>query len=1154
MSRRINPPRRVRRKLHHDYYSGADVESTITASSTTDDGITVREPSRSEPVSERPLKFIVALDFGTTNTSVSYIKFNPENPPDTVHGANIRSIRSWPDSASDQNDTNDYNANVPSESWYREGEYIWGYSVQRRMRKLSSSEFKSCQDVIKFSKLLLNDQGHSLNKLRKQLRRLNKSVHDVIRDYLIQVFAHTKKELIEQENFSDACAVELVICIPAGWSFAAQRDMQMIMWDVAERVDFGKKDFEPFIIHEPEAAAAHLLENMDPSDALMGKNIAPREGEVFIICDAGGGTVDAITYRVTQVNPYRFEEVVKPAGRACGSTLINDKMFQEAAERLRGNPFLEATNVSKEYLIQQYISRTFESDIKKGFTYEQYIGKQQDKIHIPIVGLRRDDEKDIGENSFYITSERMALHFKKSIEGTVELLKQQKENAEVVDDVAKIILAGGFSSSDALQKRIQEEFTGVDIITPKKRDTATIVSHGAVFRALNKEAGPQRKIMASWGVLQDESYIPGRYKAHDLSEYITTGTLDSEPYATNVIQWLIKRNKKLGKQVSFKTTLSQHFDIGEDWEVRQKLYASLEFVRDHYHFEHPFNAHAEVAGVVVANLNSYRDSGTIQPKISIADKEYYSVEYEIVLEVDGRNMKAKLYYPPGQIYYKLDCKEKSKMCNTKLHQFLQHLPKCEHHVHLEGCLTPELMFTLAARNGVCLPNTEQRPEFTSPETLYERYEHFTSLDDFLSYYFIGMSVLQQQSDFEALAWEYFQMAHADGVHHAEVFFDPQEHINRGVPFETVVSGFVAGCQRAEQEYGMTAKLIMCFVKHLPASDAQKVFDLAVEGGHFESGAIHGIGASSSEVGPPKDMFKEIYQTAHSKGIRRTAHAGEEGDPTYIEAALEAYKSQRIDHGVRLIDSPRLMEQVARDEILLTVCPVSNVKLRGVDHISKVPIRAFLDAGVKFSINSDDPAYFGGFILHNYCSVQEAFDLSIEEWRTIAENSIHGSWVDHERKLELLQKVDDHIRAHHATTRIALNSIRHPHQLPVHKTLLAKMSASTTSAIPDRYKLIFFVPHDHVEPCKEAIFSTGAGSFPGGKYTKVCFQTPGTGQFLPGDGAMPNIGAVGVLEHVEEMKVEVLCLGRETMLNAVKALVKAHPYEEVAYEVYKLEDV
>lgn len=259
------------------------MESRSTANSTTDDGTTVRESSRSEPVNERPLKFIVALDFGTTNTSVSYTKFDPENPPDSVRGATIKSIRAWPDSTSDQNDTSAYNANVPSESWYRDEEYIWGYSVQRRMEELRTSEFKPSQDVIKFSKLLLNDKGNALTQLRGQLQRMNKTVHEVIKDYLIQVFAHTKKELIEEENFSDSCAVELVICIPAGWSIAAQRDMQMIMWDVADQVDFGKRDFEPFIIHEPEAAAAHLLENMDPSDALKGENIAPQV-RIILLC------------------------------------------------------------------------------------------------------------------------------------------------------------------------------------------------------------------------------------------------------------------------------------------------------------------------------------------------------------------------------------------------------------------------------------------------------------------------------------------------------------------------------------------------------------------------------------------------------------------------------------------------------------------------------------------------------------------------------------------------------------------------------------------------------------------------------------------------------------------------------------------------------
>lgn len=349
------------------------------------------------------------------------------------------------------------------------------------------------------------------------------------------------------------------------------------------------------------------------------------------------------------------------------------------------------------------------------------------------------------------------------------------------------------------------------------------------------------------------------------------------------------------------------------------------------------------------------------------------------------------------------------MCRGPLHEFLKGLPKCEHHVHLEGCLTPKLVFELAARNSIKLPDPEQRPEYASPEALYERYQRFTSLDDFLSFYFVGMSVLREKSDYEDLAWEYFQHAHADSVHHAEVFFDPQEHVNRGVPYDTVVSGFTAGCRRAEREFGMTTRLILCFVKHLPVDDAQRVFNLALERGDFESGVVHGIGCSSSEVGPPKDMFREIYATAHSMGIRRTAHAGEEGDPSYISTALDIYKSERIDHGVRLIDDPRLMARVAMDEILLTVCPVSNVKLCCFDSIDQVPIRKFLDAGVKFSINSDDPAYFGGFILHNYCAVQDAFHLSIAEWRTIAENSIRGSWIDDERKSELLQRVDDHIK-------------------------------------------------------------------------------------------------------------------------------------------------
>ncbi|KAF3392835.1 Adenine deaminase [Penicillium rolfsii] len=352
------------------------------------------------------------------------------------------------------------------------------------------------------------------------------------------------------------------------------------------------------------------------------------------------------------------------------------------------------------------------------------------------------------------------------------------------------------------------------------------------------------------------------------------------------------------------------------------------------------------------------------------------------------------------------------MCKSPLHDFIHNLPKCEHHVHLEGCLDPELIFHLAARNGIALPSPTENPAYASIAALTARYEHFTSLDDFLAFYFEGMAVLRTEQDFSDLAWSYFQKAHADGVHHAEVFFDPQVHLSRGVSYATVVSGFAAGCQRAETQLGLSTRLIMCFVRHLPVSSAQEVYEEFLAHGHFESELVHGLGWSSSEVGPPKDMFREIYASASAKGIPLTAHAGEEGDPTYISTALEL-GATRIDHGIRLIEDPELMKRVAEEGVLLTVCPLSNVRLRCVPSVEHVPVRKFLEAGVKFSINSDDPAYFGGYILDNYCAVQEAHDLSVLEWRIIAENSVQESWIPDARKAELLEKIEGHVKKHMA---------------------------------------------------------------------------------------------------------------------------------------------
>ncbi|KAG0647150.1 Adenine deaminase [Hyphodiscus hymeniophilus] len=338
------------------------------------------------------------------------------------------------------------------------------------------------------------------------------------------------------------------------------------------------------------------------------------------------------------------------------------------------------------------------------------------------------------------------------------------------------------------------------------------------------------------------------------------------------------------------------------------------------------------------------------------------------------------------------------MCKSALHPFLAALPKCEHHVHLEGTLSPNLEFTLAQKNNISLPGNDAA--FTSPSSLLERYSHFTSLDDFLHYYFVGMSALITSSDFEELAWEYFKHAAEDGVLHAEVFFDPEAHTSRGVPYQTVVAGFKAACQRAERELGISTELIICVLRHLPVESAMEAYETAVTAGHFADGTLAGLGISSTELNKPPANWKAVFAKAEKQGIRRTAHAAEEGPPQYIADALDILHVQRIDHGRRLVEDPVLMKRVADEGIMLTLCPISNVCLKGMSSMKDMPIRKFLDAGVHFSINSDDPAYFGGYILDNYCAVQETFQLSVDEWNLLAGNAIEGSWCNDERKREL----------------------------------------------------------------------------------------------------------------------------------------------------------
>ncbi|KAI1442182.1 adenosine deaminase [Annulohypoxylon stygium] len=347
------------------------------------------------------------------------------------------------------------------------------------------------------------------------------------------------------------------------------------------------------------------------------------------------------------------------------------------------------------------------------------------------------------------------------------------------------------------------------------------------------------------------------------------------------------------------------------------------------------------------------------------------------------------------------------MCNTSLHAFLAALPKAEHHMHLEGSLEPELLFELAAKNGITLPVSTD-PAFASAESLRKRYEVFKNLDDFLGYYYIGMSVLLTGSDFEALAYSYFAKAASQNVRHAEVFFDPQAHTSRGVELATIVESFKRAQARAEADFGMSTELIMCLLRHLPLSSAMETFTQARNAGYFADGTLAAMGMDSSEVPFPPPMWKDLYDAAKEFGIRRTCHAGEEGTPAYVSQALDLLDVQRIDHGVHALTDgdDALVKRLASSKTLLTMCPLSNVKLNCIDSMSSFPLRRLLDAGVRFSINSDDPAYFGGYILENYCALQETFGLSIREWEAIAKGAILGSWCAEERRAQLLVEIED----------------------------------------------------------------------------------------------------------------------------------------------------
>lgn len=336
---------------------------------------------------------------------------------------------------------------------------------------------------------------------------------------------------------------------------------------------------------------------------------------------------------------------------------------------------------------------------------------------------------------------------------------------------------------------------------------------------------------------------------------------------------------------------------------------------------------------------------------------------------------------------------------TDISAFIEKMPKAELHLHIEGTLEPAMMMELAERNDVDLP-------YSTIEEVESAYK-FNCLQDFLDLYYQGMSVLHTEQDFFDLTWAYLQRVHAQNVTHVEIFFDPQGHTERGVGFDEVLDGVWSALQRAEAQFGITSKLIMCFLRHMSEEAAFETLEEALPHKH----RIFGVGLDSSENGHPPSKFTKVFQAATKEGFIPVAHAGEEGPAEYVREALDTLKVARIDHGNRAMDDEDLIARLSESGMALTVCPLSNLRLCVVDDLKDHPLRRMLQAGLRATVNSDDPAYFGGYMTENYRAIATALDLTREEITTLGRNAYLGSFMSAPDKQRALSAFDSFAAQH-----------------------------------------------------------------------------------------------------------------------------------------------
>ncbi len=337
------------------------------------------------------------------------------------------------------------------------------------------------------------------------------------------------------------------------------------------------------------------------------------------------------------------------------------------------------------------------------------------------------------------------------------------------------------------------------------------------------------------------------------------------------------------------------------------------------------------------------------------------------------------------------------MNTISIEKFIEDIPKAELHLHIEGTFEPELMFTIAKRNN-------KKIDYASVEALKRAYQ-FNNLQEFLDIYYAGANVLIEEQDFYDLTWAYLTKVHEQNVVHVEIFFDPQTHTDRGISFETVINGIYRALDDGQQQLGISFKLIMSFLRHLDEASAFNTLEQALPYKEW----ISGVGLDSSEIGNPPSKFERVFAKALEEGFATVAHAGEEGPSAYIWEALKLLKVTRIDHGNRCLDDEELVEQLVKLQIPLTVCPLSNLELKVVPDLKNHPIAKMMNKGLLVTVNSDDPAYFGGYMNENYLGIAQALDLSKQQIITLVKNSFKASWLSDKEKNAMIAKLDTYFQ-------------------------------------------------------------------------------------------------------------------------------------------------